>query len=222
MKLSLAEHGAEHRPGALKAQLPVLIDTLSALPQERAGSRIADVGRLRPLMQPDGPIGGLAAMTLGPRSRAVRAILFDKTQAINWSLGWHQDRTICVRQRVSVEGFERWTVKQGLHHVEPPFSIIEQMVTIRVHLDEVPADNAPLLIAPASHTGGRIAEQAIPQIVERCGIAACLAHAGDAWLHAAPLLHASAPATTTIGRRRVLQIDFSSAALPAGLEWLGI
>ena len=124
----------------------------------------------------------LAADALGalaPGRRAVRAILFDKSDAANWALGWHQDRTIAVRERVEVAGFGPWSVKQGLQHVEPPFAVIEAMLTMRVHLDDVPGDNAPLLIAPGSHRLGRIPESEIDAAVKRCGTAQCLAAAGD-------------------------------------------
>lgn len=95
------------------------------------------------------------------------------------------------------------------------------MVTIRIHLDAVPADNAPLLIAPGSHRLGRVPEAAIAEAVRRCGTATCLADAGDIWVYSTPILHASAASTAT-AHRRVLQVDYTTAALPAGLEWLGL
>jgi ectoine hydroxylase-related dioxygenase (phytanoyl-CoA dioxygenase family) len=151
----------------------------------------------------------------------VRAILFDKTEAANWSLGWHQDRTIAVEERIDVEGFGPWTMKAGLQHVTPPFAILADMVTLRVHLDPVPAGNAPLLIAPGSHRFGRIAEDDIAGIVDRCGRMACIAEGGDIWLYATPILHAS-EASHEPQRRRVLQVDFAAIRLPGGLRWLGI
>jgi ectoine hydroxylase-related dioxygenase (phytanoyl-CoA dioxygenase family) len=114
-----------------------------------------------------------------------------------------------------------WTIKAGMIHVEPRFTLIERMVTIRVHLDAVPRDNGPLLIAPASHRLGKIAEADLAAVVERCGVEACLADPGDLWAYATPIVHASA-ASTHIGHRRVFQIDYSADPLPDGLEWLGI
>ena len=55
----------------------------------------------------------------------------------------------------------------------------------------------------------------------RCGTAACYAAAGDLWLYATPILHASA-ASRSAQRRRVLQVDFAAAPLPGGLDWLGV
>lgn len=166
-------------------------------------------------------LGAPARSVLGETARPVRAILFDKSADANWTLGWHQDRTIAVQARTAVPGYGPWSVKAGICHVEPPFALIERMVTIRVHLDPVPADNAPLLVAPGSHRLGRIAESALGAVVERCGAVPCLADSGDIWIYATPIVHASA-ATAPGGRRRVLQVDFSADSLPPPLEWRGV
>jgi hypothetical protein len=50
---------------------------------------------------------------------------------------------------------------------------------------------------------------------------ACLAEAGDVWLYATPILHAS-EAAVEARHRRVLQVDFAVGELPGGLKWLGI
>ncbi len=195
------------------------LDALSALavnqPADRAGIRLHGVPGLAELL-------GTATLGAPVRGmRPVRAILFDKSPGANWALGWHQDRTIAVRARADIPGFGPWSVKQGLLHVEPPFALIEAMRTMRIHLDPVPRDNAPLLIAPGSHRLGRIPESELAAVVERCGTACCLADAGDVWLYATPIVHASA-ASGGAGHRRVLQVDFSAQALPPGLEWLGL
>ena len=168
-----------------------------------------------------GPVGSAARSTLGQDARPVRAILFDKNPDANWSLGWHQDRTIAVRERADVPGFAHWTRKAGVTHVEPPFTVIEDMLTARIHLDPVDENNAPLLAAPGSHRLGRILESEIPEIVERCGAVECMASEGDVWLYRTALLHASERSRSD-ARRRVLQVDFSSVELPNQLEWLGV
>ncbi len=189
--------------------------------QHVAGIRLHGIKDLQPLLTPDGRIGALAASMVGPQSRAVRALLFDKTAETNWSLGWHQDRTICVRKRVDMPGYGPWTVKGGMQHVAPPFDLLSRMVTVRVHLDDVPEDNAPLMIVPGSHRIGRIAEAEIDAVVSQLGREICLADAGDIWAYATPILHGSKAATRP-ARRRVLQIDFSGDDLPGELDWLGV
>ena len=183
--------------------------------------RLSGIPELSPLLSSTGPGGQVPASILGPECFPVRAILFDKSAEQNWSLGWHQDRTIAVKQRLDVDGFGPWSVKSGMIHVEPPFELLTGMVTVRVHLDAVPITNAPLLVAPGSHLRGRIPTAEIPEAVRQCGIIPCLAEAGDAWLYATPILHASDAAVEPL-HRRVLQVDYAVGQLPGGLEWLGV
>lgn len=96
-----------------------------------------------------------------------------------------------------------------------------RMVTLRVHIDDVPVTNAPLLIAPGSHRAGRIPVGNVEEVVRQHGVRACIADAGDVWLYATPILHASEAATMPMSRR-VLQVDFAAEELPCGLEWLGV
>lgn len=219
--LTFKHDGAQQFRGAAAGDLPALRTALAHLPPDHAGVRIYGVDGLRPLVAPDSAVGAIAAAALGTTSWPVRAILFDKTAEMNWSLPWHQDRTICVRRRFEVDGFGPWTIKGGMQHVGPPVELLAGMATLRVHLDDVVADNAPLLIAPGSHVYGRIPLEAITDIVRRCGALACTAEAGDVWLYSTPILHASGVAAYP-SRRRVLQLDFAAQSLPGGLEWLGI
>jgi len=219
---AFAKQGALHLRAALgAADLQGLESAICGLPPDQAGIRLHGILALRPLLAPSGAVGRVAAAVLGPAARAVRAILFDKSAAANWALPWHQDRTIAVSERVDVAGFGPWTVKRGLLHVAPPFEVLARMVTLRVHLDPVPESNAPLLIAPGSHRLGRIPESELTSVVERCGIAVCVADAGDIWLYSTPIVHCSEAASDP-AHRRVLQVDFSAADPPGGLKWLGV
>jgi hypothetical protein len=213
--MKLDRDGAQHFPAAFgPAEAAGLADLLS-LPQDRPGARLGATPGLAARLAPAETI---AAEHLGPRARAVGAKLFDKSPARNWALGWHQDRTIPVRERRDVAGFSQWTLKAGIAHCVPPFDILERTLTLRIHLDPVSESNAPLLIAPGSHRLGAIAEPDIAAAVARFGAFACLAEAGDVWAYATPILHASDRARVP-ARRRVLQLLYSSDILPGGLEW---
>ena len=219
--LSLVKDGAQHIPAAVLPLIHDIGDALRDLPSGQAGVRIHGIAALRSILSAEGAIGAVAAEFLGPHCRPVRAILFDKTAGTNWSLAWHQDRTICVKRRIDVEGYGPWTTKSGMQHVAPPFELLARMITLRVHLDDVPVGNAPLLIAPGSHAAGRVPVTDYDEVVNRCGVYACLARAGDIWVYATPILHASESADIT-GHRRVLQIDYAAEDLPGGLEWSGV
>jgi hypothetical protein len=58
-------------------------------------------------------------------------------------------------------------------------------------------------------------------LAARLEVFSCEADAGDVWLYAAPIVHASARALRP-RRRRVLQLMYSAERLPNGLEWLGV
>jgi ectoine hydroxylase-related dioxygenase (phytanoyl-CoA dioxygenase family) len=126
-----------------------------------------------------------------------------------------------VRDRRDVAGFGPWSVKGGMHHVEPPFEVLAGMVTVRIHLDDCGPDNAPLLIAPGSHLLGRVPAKDAAGHAERVSHVACQAQAGDVWLYATPILHASERAGMP-AQRRVVQVDYAAIGLPGGLEWLGL
>jgi hypothetical protein len=178
--LHLDRDGAQRIIGmADEPAMQALEAILSRQKAGAAGQRLFDVPGLSTFLQTPSPVGEIAAAVLGDRTRPVRAILFDKTAETNWSLAWHQDRVVAVRERVDVPGFGPWSRKDGILHVAPPFEVLRRMLTVRLNLDEVPADNAPLLIAPGSHQLGRIAEADVPSVVSRCGSVACVAGRGD-------------------------------------------
>ena len=216
------DDGIEHFPGALSSsELALLADLMERRLEDGPGTRLVGDPALSKLLAPQGTLHTLAKSKLGNRARAVRAVLFDKRAGANWALGWHQDRTIAVRARIETAGFGPWSTKAGIAHVEPPFAIIESMITLRAHLDDCGEDNAPLLVVPDSHRLGRIPIDQIAATADRLGSRPCLATAGDVWLTATPIIHASKAAQNPT-RRRVLQVDFSALTLPNGLEWLGV
>jgi hypothetical protein len=222
MTLTLAADGARHIAAALDHRTLTLIEfALQGVVPDQPGLRLTRLPELSGAFRANGAIGRHAAAYQGSATKPVRAILFDKSAATNWSLGWHQDRTIAVTRRIDALGFGPWTTKSGIQHVAPPQALLDRMLTLRLHLDPVDADNAPLLIAPGSHRHGRIAEAEIAALVARHGIHACLAARGDIWLYATPILHASEAANRP-QHRRVLQLDYSADTLPGALDWLGI
>jgi hypothetical protein len=219
--MQLETDGAEYFAGTALSAIPQLMAAFQAIPPGKAGVRLAHAHGLADLLGQQGTIGAVASGFRGVRVKPVRAVLFDKTADRNWGLGWHQDRTICVKARRDIPGFGPWTTKAGLTHVAPPFAYIERMITLRIHFDDVTPDNAPLLVALGSHKLGLIPVREVDAVVSRCDRHACLARSGDIWAYATPILHAS-DAAKLPARRRVLQIDYSADDLPGGLDWLGV
>lgn len=224
--LDIDRDGACFHRGLATALLNDLAAILAKWPDGHAGVRISGDPDLARLLDADGPIGAMAARARCCDVRPVRAVLFDKNERTDWALGWHQDRTIAVREQAEVSGFGPWSIKQGIRHVEPPFTVIEGMVTVRIHLDPVDENNAPLLVALGSHRLGRIPVGEVDAVVAGLPGYTCLADVGDVWCYRTPILHASNAASPQVGagyrRRRVLQVDYAAGDLPAPLEWLGI
>lgn len=214
-------HGAVRLESAALYILPELEALIADLPSDRAGVRIYQCPALATLLSPDSEFGKSLQPYVVGKQRPVRAILFDKSGETNWALGWHQDRTIAVKERHNTKGFGPWSVKAGVQHVEPPFDLIEKMVTIRIHLDDVPTNNAPLLTALGSHRHGKLRDAEILSIVSQTPVMECIAAIGDVWIYSTPIVHASA-ASDLKSRRRVLQIDYAPFDLPGDLEWQGI
>jgi ectoine hydroxylase-related dioxygenase (phytanoyl-CoA dioxygenase family) len=169
-------------------------------------------------LEKDVIVRALVNSVLGPDAFVVRSIFFDKTPDANWKVAWHQDLTIAVREEIEVPGFAAWSIKDGLVHVQPPVSVLERMVTLRLHLDDCGLENGPLQVIPKSHNAGRLTGQQISACREREKSIACVVPRGGALLMRPLLLHASSPATTPL-HRRVVHLNFASDPLPGGLEW---
>lgn len=185
---------------------------------EEGGQRnlleLADVRDLAGWIRTAEPVQGV----LGASAKPVRGILFDKTPDANWKVTWHQDVTIAVSERREVPGFGPWSVKAGVVHVQPPVTILEAMLSVRVHLDDCNSENGPLRVLPGSHRHGRIHQSQIEGWRSRVPEEICEAARGSVLLMRPLLLHASSPATSP-SHRRVLHLDYAFGELPGGLEW---
>lgn len=166
------------------------------------------------------PVRAIAEEILGPRARVVRAIFFDKTPDANWKVPWHQDLTIAVRERVETEGFTVWTKKSDVDHVQPPVGLLENMVTLRFHLDAADESNGALKVIPGSHRGGRLSADQIKSVREANESVLCRVEEGDCLVMRPLILHASS-AGLSPRRRRVVHFEFAAEALPGQLDWYG-
>jgi ectoine hydroxylase-related dioxygenase (phytanoyl-CoA dioxygenase family) len=155
---------------------------------------------------------------LGENARVVRGILFDKTEGANWKVPWHQDVTIAVSQRIEANGFGPWSSKAGVLHVQPPASVLERMISIRLHLDDCPEENGALRVIPGSHINGKLDERLVQEFAARSIAVTCPTRSGDALIMRPLLLHASS-ASSVPGHRRVIHLDYAAVELPAGMNW---
>lgn len=157
---------------------------------------------------------------LGEYAKPVRAIFFDKTPEANWKVPWHQDLTIAVKEKKETEGFTAWTCKAGILHVQPPVSLLENMLAIRIHLDDNDETNGVLKVIPGSHKSGRLSAEAIQNLRKTNEVKICRAKRGEVFLMRPLTVHSSS-AGTAPKHRRVIHIEFAAENLPNNLEWYG-
>lgn len=153
---------------------------------------------------------------LGDDMGLVRALFFDKPPERSWNLPWHKDTSIAVKDNSSrSKWFSRPTIKAGIPHVIACDTILQQMLTLRIHLDEVTDENGPLRVIPKSHVTGESEGAGIDSAVT------IHANAGDVLAMRPLISHASgASIVGTLRHRRILHLEFASTELlPDGYRW---
>lgn len=152
----------------------------------------------------------------GEKYFAVKSIYFDKPETSNWHVAYHQDLTISVDKKVETEGFGSWTTKKNQFAVQPPLPILENICTIRIHLDDTDEYNGALKVIPGSHTKGICRPETIDLKTETEKF--CDVQKGGVMIMKPLTLHGS-NRTTDGRRRRVIHIEFSDMELPEQLQW---
>lgn len=165
-------------------------------------------------MQSDHRLAGAIPAT----HRPVQCTAFEKSVGYNWLVAVHQDVAIPVAARVGDAALRGWSNKGGTWFVQPPAHVLQQLVALRLHLDDCGPDDGPLRVVPASHVEGLLDDAAAIARRDARGTVACPVPRGGAMLMRPLLLHASSKATGA-SRRRVLHFVFGPPRLPHGLAW---
>ena len=142
-----------------------------------------------------------------------KSIWFEKPPGGNWFVGWHQDISISVAQRIDVPGYSRWTAKHGVVGVVPPLAILQRTLTMRIHLDDADGENGAVRVIPGSHRAG-----ILPPPAPGTEGVLCAVPAGGVMLMRPLLMHASSRSRTE-RPRRVLHLELNDLELEGGLEW---
>jgi hypothetical protein len=216
------KHGVEQQGFAI---VPRVLDTTEQRELAAMLGPVSGAGRRGLLGLP--PVSALARSSqlldivrphLASEPVPVRAIYFDKCAEANWLVSWHQDLTLALRARSEHPGFGPWSTKDGIPHVQPPVELLQQMLTVRLHLDDASETNGALRVLPGSHRRGRLSAEQIQALRSEHSDFLCAVSAGDALVMRPLLLHASSRSTSG-GHRRVLHIEYAAFALPSGLHW---
>ncbi|MBK1897655.1 phytanoyl-CoA dioxygenase family protein [Chryseobacterium paridis] len=152
----------------------------------------------------------------GEKYFVVKSIYFDKPEKSNWYVAYHQDLTISVDKKVDLPDFGPWTTKQNQFAVQPPLDVLENIYTLRIHLDHTDEENGALKVISNSHAKGIYRPETIDWTIEKEEI--CKVERGGVMIMKPLLLHGS-NRTTNGKKRRVIHIEFSDIELPEELQW---
>jgi ectoine hydroxylase-related dioxygenase (phytanoyl-CoA dioxygenase family) len=153
---------------------------------------------------------------MGDNFFVVKSIYFDKPETSNWYVSYHQDLTISVDKKLELENFVAWTTKQNQYAVQPPIDILENITTIRIHLDDTDEHNGALKVVPTSHLKQIYRPEAInwdKEIETTCAVKK------GGLMFMKPLTLHSSSRTTNNKKRRVIHIEFSNKELPTEIKW---
>jgi ectoine hydroxylase-related dioxygenase (phytanoyl-CoA dioxygenase family) len=151
----------------------------------------------------------MAQAVLGNAAFPFRATLFDKTPETNWLISWHQDTALPLQEKIETPGWGPWSEKEGVIYAHAPAAALEQVLALRLHLDDLMEDGGPLRVLPGTHGLGILREEEIErhstyeQPVECIGARGAVVAMRPLIIHASSKSRSQAP-------RRVLHIEYAA------------
>ena len=125
--------------------------------------------------------------------------------------------TINLKAKKETLNFKNWRVLKDRTVVQPSQEILENIFTIRIHLDDCTKENGALKIIEGSHQKGVIQIQDWIE-KKRGNEKICEIRKGGILLMKPLTLHSSKRVEND-KNRRVIHIEFCSKNLPNGLMW---
>ena len=194
-----------------RGEMEQALGALSAavLDRTRAGARhvlnvpiVHDLSRDPRLME-------IARGFVGSAAVPFRATLFDKSPNANWLVVWHQDTALPLRARTEQDGWGPWSTKAGVLYAHAPTWALEQLVALRVSLDDSTATNGPLRVLPDTHRLGVLSDGQIQQRVRDTNAVDCVAASGSVVAMRPLTIHASSKSLDD-HPRRILHIEYAA------------
>jgi len=195
-----------------RAEVGGVLDALSRadLQRTRAGARhLLGVPAVR-AMATDRRLMTIAATYVGSGATPFRATLFDKSPDANWLVTWHQDTTLPLRERIEDPAWGPWSTKAGVLHAQAPAWALEEVIALRISLDDSTHENGPLRVLPGTHLNGVLSHDQMRQLSERTVPVDCVVAAGGVVAMRPLTVHASSKASGSQSRR-VLHLECAAS-----------
>ncbi|MBL4673274.1 MAG: phytanoyl-CoA dioxygenase family protein [Arenicella sp.] len=144
---------------------------------------------------------------LGSSSNVIQCNYFSKNADKNWYVTLHRDLSIPVAEEIESDKWSGWNVKEGQLYAQPPRTVLESLVAVRIHFEDNDENNGALQVAKGSHKTDSDSSETI----------VCRVKAGDALAISPLVLHKSSKLKS--GSRRVLHFVFGPHNLPDGASW---
>jgi ectoine hydroxylase-related dioxygenase (phytanoyl-CoA dioxygenase family) len=188
------------------------------LTRTRAGARhVLAVPAVRALASAPA-IVQIAREYVGLDAFPYRATLFDKSIDSNWLVTWHQDTALPIQRKADVAGWGPWSWKGGVLHAIAPAAALDQVIALRIHLDDSTSGNGPLRVLPGTHAHGVLSHNEIEALSAAVTPVECLVATGGVVTMRPLTVHASSKARGD-QPRRVLHVEFAAAVrLDRGIE----
>jgi ectoine hydroxylase-related dioxygenase (phytanoyl-CoA dioxygenase family) len=137
-----------------------------------------------------------------------RATLFEKAGDRNWLIAWHQDTALPLEARFESSDWGPWSIKDGVHYAHAPARVLEDVIALRLHLDESTNENGPLRVIPDSHRLGILTDEQVAALTH--SPVECPVPKGGVLAMRPLLIHASSKASSS-NPRRVLHIEYAGS-----------
>jgi ectoine hydroxylase-related dioxygenase (phytanoyl-CoA dioxygenase family) len=190
----------------------------NAVQRTKAGARhVLNIAVVRDLSA-DPRMLTIARQFVGAGAVPFRATLFDKSPTANWLVVWHQDTALPMRQRFERNDWGPWSTKAGVLYAHAPAWALEQVIALRVSLDDSLLTNGPLRVLPGTHRGGVYSDEQIDRLAQITTPVECVAASGGVVAMRPLTVHASSKSTDS-QPRRVLHLEYAATVnLGAGIE----
>jgi ectoine hydroxylase-related dioxygenase (phytanoyl-CoA dioxygenase family) len=218
---AVEEQGFAVVPGLFSPkEIIVLLVSLADLTQRsnRAGIRHVLMHPGISMIAQEGRLLGMAQAVLGRAAFPFRATLFVKSPDSNWLIAWHQDTALPLMEKCEAPGWGPWSVKEGVTYAHAPASALNQVLALRLHLDDCDHANGPLRVLPGTHDMGVLSDDQVSHLAAERAAVECTVGKGGVVAMRPLIVHASSKSQSN-EPRRVLHIEYAAQpTFEAGLQ----